>query len=136
VKNPGSPYWTGVIRKAAHPAITGEPFTSLTKELLVDLFPLVEREDQRVAYVVMHPEPYAELRGIGRTLDLDIETNPRLLQQGIVAYVYGATILVVRNAHGVVLVGERNIRQDGAVVGTELGVTAGRPWEGERSDWT
>lgn len=124
----------GVLRHARNPTITGHILRSaLDKDIVADLFVPVEHQDQRVAYIVMCPDAYQELRRIGREVDLDIECNAPLIQQGIMAYLYGATVLVHRGNFGITMVGERAIRKNGARIGTEWGVVFHRPWPTPRT---
>ena len=103
----------------------------LSKDIVDELFTPVERQDEQVAFIVMCPNAYAELRRIGRAVDLDIETKPTMIQQGIVAYLYGATVLLAHgNSYGVTVVGVRPIYDGTTEVSREIRTVMYRPWLG------
>ena len=67
----------------------------LTASFFADSFADVERHDLRVSRVFMNPKDYTDLRKWGRDV-LDIESQASLLKTGLMAYLWGAQIIVSR----------------------------------------
>jgi len=65
--------------------------------LLADAFANVEAKAANVKLVVMHPEDWANLRFLCRDL-LTVEADADRLRQGIQASMWGATVVVKREA--------------------------------------
>ena len=65
----------------------------LTPSDLADLFALVEKNELRVATVLLHPITYSDMRKWGRDI-LDIETKGEELRKGLMAFVWGAYIII------------------------------------------
>ena len=63
--------------------------------VLADAFSLIERHDLRVARVYMNARDYADLRKFGRDI-LDIESQAALLKTGLMATLWGATLITSR----------------------------------------
>lgn len=63
--------------------------------VLADAFSLIERHDLRVARIYMNARDYADLRKFGRDI-LDIESQAALLKTGLMATLWGATIITSR----------------------------------------
>jgi hypothetical protein len=63
--------------------------------VLADAFSLIERHDLRVARVYMNARDYADLRKFGRDI-LDIESQANLLKTGLMATLWGATLITSR----------------------------------------
>jgi len=68
---------------------------NLTANSLADAFANVERTDMRVANVFLNAKDYADLRKWDRDT-LDIETQARLLNTGLMAILWGAKLIVSR----------------------------------------
>ena len=67
----------------------------ITASFFADSFADVERHDLRVARIFMNPKDYTDIRKWGRDI-LDIETQASLLKTGLMAYLWGAQIIVSR----------------------------------------
>jgi len=67
----------------------------LTPAALADAFANIERWDLRVARIFMNAKDYTDIRKFGRDI-LDIETQAVLLKTGLMAYIWGAQIIVSR----------------------------------------
>jgi len=67
----------------------------ITASFFADAFADVERHDLRVARIFMNPKDFTDLRKWGRDV-LDIETQASLLKTGLMAYLWGAQIIVSR----------------------------------------
>lgn len=67
----------------------------LTASVMADSFADVERHDLRVAKIFANAKDYTDIRKWGRDV-LDIETQQTLLKTGLLAYLWGAQILVSR----------------------------------------
>lgn len=63
--------------------------------VLADAFSLIERHDLRVARVYMNARDYADLRKFGRDI-LDIESQATLLKTGLMATLWGASLITSR----------------------------------------
>ena len=67
----------------------------ITASVIADAFANVERHDLRVARLFANAKDYTDIRKWGRDV-LDIETQATLLKTGLLAYLWGAQILVSR----------------------------------------
>jgi len=67
----------------------------ISSAVLSDAFGLIERHDLRVARVYMNARDYADLRKFGRDI-LDIQAQADLLKTGLMATLWGASIIVSR----------------------------------------
>jgi len=63
--------------------------------VLADAFALIERHDLRVARIYMNARDYADLRKFGRDI-LDIESQATLLKTGLMATLWGASVITSR----------------------------------------
>lgn len=75
--------------------IIKSPIPSLTFSLLADGCGIIEIEDVRVNEILMNAKIYADIRSNGRHL-LDPETEVEKLKKGIMAYLWGSTIIVTK----------------------------------------
>lgn len=67
----------------------------LTPSALADAFADVEKWDLRVSRIFMNAKDYTDIRKFGRDI-LDIESQAVLLKTGLMAYLWGAQIIVSR----------------------------------------
>lgn len=67
----------------------------ITASVIADAFANIERHDLRVARMYANAKDYTDIRKWGRDV-LDIETQATLLKTGLLAYLWGAQILVSR----------------------------------------
>jgi len=71
---------------------TGAP---ITPAVLADAFADIEKWDLRVSRIFMNARDYTDIRKFGRDI-LDIESQAVLLKTGLMAYLWGAQIIVSR----------------------------------------
>lgn len=67
----------------------------ITSDALADAYALVESHDLRVARVFMNAKDYADLRKFNRDV-LDMESQRELLKTGMVATLWGASVITSR----------------------------------------
>ena len=67
----------------------------ISSAVLADAFALIERHDLRVARIYMNARDYSDVRKFGRDI-LDIESQATLLKTGLMATLWGATIITSR----------------------------------------
>lgn len=71
------------------------PINNLSPGMLADGFSVIEAQDLLVKEVLMNAYTYADLRKYGKNI-LDLETDVKRLKEGIMAYLWGATIIVLK----------------------------------------
>lgn len=71
------------------------PISTLTRSLLSDGFAIIESDEILVNEILMNPRTYSDIRKFKRNT-IDYETATELLKQGIMGYIWGATIRVSR----------------------------------------
>lgn len=84
-----------VAQAANAPNQVIELVAPITPATLADAFADVEKWDLRVARIFMNARDYTDIRKFGRDI-LDIESQATLLKTGLMAYLWGAQIIVSR----------------------------------------